>query len=61
MKNSSQNFHWFDQCLMSSKIYKSSYDGNKTTFQDPAANKIMFDIQFVATQFLKVLPLTKIP
>ena len=51
MKNPSQN-----QYLISSKIYILSENGNKTIFQDAAANKIIFDIQFVAAQNLNFFP-----
>ena len=59
MKYRSQNFLYFDQYLISSKIYKPSENGNKTTFQDAAANTILFDVQLVAAQNLKFFPLTK--
>ena len=36
-------------------------DGNKTTFQDAAASKIIFDIQFLAAQNLELFQPTKMP
>ena len=44
---------------MLSKIYKTSYNENKTIFQNAAANKVIFDIHFVAAQNLKFVQSTK--